>query len=88
MQLVGVNYRQNILHMSRIMVHCYSIDETINQFAIGYMINPSLNCNKVLRLHVKKNLSVSFHSRRMETIRDFLKKWEYICYGTNNDLWE
>ena len=30
--LVGVNLRQHILHMSKIMVHYYSTDETINQF--------------------------------------------------------
>ena len=34
------------------MVHCYSTDETINQFTIGYMINSSLNCNKVSRVQV------------------------------------
>ena len=44
MPLVGVNNFQPILHMSKIMVNCYSTDETINQFSIGYMINPSLNC--------------------------------------------
>ena len=28
--LVGVNYIQPILHMSKRMVHCYYTDETIN----------------------------------------------------------
>ena len=85
MQLVGVNYRQNILHMSRIMVHCYYTDETINQYAIGSVIKPSLNCNKVFRVQVEKCLSVSFHSRKMKTVR-FSEKEEYTFYGTNNDL--
>ena len=49
MPLVGVNHCQPILHMSKIMVHCYSIDESINQFSICYMINPSLHFNKVFR---------------------------------------
>ena len=52
------------------MVHCYSIDEIINKFAIGYMINPSLNCNKVFREQVEKWLSVSFHKNTMENLRD------------------
>ena len=73
MPLVGVNNCQPILHMSKIMVHCYSTDETINQFAIGYMINPSLNCNKVFRVQFEKCLSVSFNSRTMETIIYCLK---------------
>ena len=54
MPLVGVNNIQPILHMYKIMVKCYSTDETINQFVIGYMINPSLNCNKVFRIQVEK----------------------------------
>ena len=55
------------------MVHCYYTDETINQFSIGYMINPSLNCNRVFIVQVENFLSVSFASSKMETIRDFLK---------------
>ena len=47
--LVGVNHRQPILHMSKIMVYIYSIDDSINEFAIVYMINPSLKFNKVFR---------------------------------------
>ena len=59
--------------MSRRMVHCYSIDENINQFTIGYIINPSLNCNKLFIVQVEKYLSVPFASRTMETIKYFLK---------------
>ena len=63
--LVGVNYSQPILHMSKIMVHCYSTYESINPFAIGYMVNPSLNCNRVFIEQVEKCLSVSFHKNTM-----------------------
>ena len=74
MQLLGVNNRQPILHMSKIMVHWYFTDESINPFAIGYVIKPSLNCNKVFREQVKKCLSVSFHKNKMETIKDCPRK--------------
>ena len=74
MPLVGVNHCQPILHMTKIIVHCYYTDEIINQFAIGYMINPSLNCNKVLRIQAKKCLSISFAARTMENIKYFLRK--------------
>ena len=73
MPLVGVNYCQPILHVSKIMVHCYYTDETIDKFAIGYMINPSLNRNKVFRVQVEKCLSISFDSMTMENIRYCLK---------------
>ena len=49
MPLVGLNHRQPTFCMSKIMVHCYSTDESINQFSIDYMINLSLNCKKVFR---------------------------------------
>ena len=55
------------------MVHFYYTDETINQFAIGYMINPSFNFNKVSREQVEKYLSSTFHDRTMETIRDCMR---------------
>ena len=58
MPLVGVNHRQPILHESKIIVPYYSTDESINQFAIGYIINPSLNCKKVFRIQFKKFLSL------------------------------
>ena len=64
--------------MSKIMVRCYSTDESINQFAIGCMINPSLKCNKVFREQVEKFLSVSFHENTMETIKYCLRK-KYKC---------
>ena len=47
--LVGVNYRQPLLHMSTIMLHIYSTDERINRFSNGYMINSSLRIDRVFR---------------------------------------
>ena len=77
--------------MSKIMVHCYSTDESINQFAIGYMINPSPNCNKVFREQVEKLVSVSFHENTMEAIKDCLRKKNtcvkaLIMFYENNGL--
>ena len=54
MPIVGVNHRQPILHTSKIMVHCYTTDETIHRFAISYMINPSLQFSNVFRTQVEK----------------------------------
>ena len=73
MPLVGMNHCKPTLHMSKIMVHCYSTYESINKFAIGYMIIPPINCNKVFREKVEKCLSVSFHERKMVTIKYFLR---------------
>ena len=58
---VGVNHCQHILHMSKIMVHIYSTGDRINPFAIGYMIKPFLNVNKVFREKVENFLNAKFH---------------------------
>ena len=55
--------------MPKIMVHCYSTDEIINKFSFGYIINPSLNFDKVFIEQVEKLLSVSFHKNTVETIK-------------------
>ena len=41
--LVGVNHFQPILYMSKIIVYIKSTEKRINQFAIVYMINPTLH---------------------------------------------
>ena len=74
MPIVGVNYRLPILHMSKIMVYCYTTGKTINQFAIGYIISPSLNFYNAFRTQVEKCLSVYFSARTMQTIKNCLMK--------------
>ena len=74
MPIVGVNNNQPILHISKRMVYCYTTYENINQFAIGYMINPSLKFNNAFITQDKKCLSVSFYYRTMKNITIFLMK--------------
>ena len=59
--------------MSKRMVYIYTIDEQINQFEIGYMINPPLHVNKVFREQVEKFLRATFHENTMENIRGVMK---------------
>ena len=72
--IVGVNHRLPILHTSKRMVHCYTTVKNINQFAIGYVINPSLNFNNEFITQVEKCLGVSFSIRTMKTINNCLMK--------------
>ena len=37
------------------------IENRVNQFAIGYMVNPTLHVNKELRDQVEKCLKENFH---------------------------
>ena len=69
---MGVNNSQPILHIIKIIVHCYTIDEIINNFAIGYMINPPLQFKYSFITQVEKFLSVLFPASTMKTIKDCL----------------
>ena len=60
--------------MYKRMVRCYSIDESINQFTIGYTIKPLLQFNMVFRQQLEKCLRATFHERKMKTIKCCLRK--------------
>ena len=68
MQIVGVNNCIPILHMSKIMVYCYTTGRTIITFLIYYMVNPSLKFNnstvilnwqtRLIKNYLSKGLSI------------------------------
>ena len=64
--------------MSKIIVYPYTTYKQINQFSIGYMINPSLHVNRVFREKIEKSLRATFHENTMENIRDVIQKKD-IC---------
>ena len=72
--IVGVNNCPYILHVSKLMVHVYTIYKTVHQFAIDYMINPSLHIKKMFRTQVEKCLGCSFSIETMQSIKNYLKK--------------
>ena len=74
MPIVGVNYCLPILHLYKIMVHIYTTGKTIHQFPIGYIINPSLKFNSVLRTQAEIFLGYYFSIRKMKTIKTILMK--------------
>ena len=47
MPIVGVNHRLPLSHLSKIMVHIYTTGKTIEQFTIGYIVNPSIKFDNV-----------------------------------------
>ena len=44
-----VNNHMPLFNMSKNIVYMNSIEKRMNQFSIGYMINPKLHVNKVFR---------------------------------------
>ena len=55
------------------MVYLYATYGKINQYAIGYMINPSLHINKMFREQVEKFLKATLHENTIEPIRYVMK---------------
>ena len=72
--LLGVNHRQPVLHIYKILVYLYTTNKRINQFAIGYMINPTLHSNKAFREQVEKWLIVKFHQNTMVGIQNVMRR--------------
>ena len=74
MPIVGVNHHLPILRMSKIMVHIYTTGKTINQFSIGYMINPWLKFRNEFRTKFEKLFGGYFSIRTMKAIKNCLMK--------------
>ena len=72
MQIVGVNHRLPILHMSKKMVHIYTTDKTVRQIDIGYMVNLSLHINKMFKTQVEKSWVVLFLSKQCKLLEIIL----------------
>ena len=60
MPILGVNNCLHILNISKRIIHIYSTENTVHQFAIGYMINPYLSINNAFRTQVQNIWVVIF----------------------------
>ena len=52
--LLGNNIRLLLFHMDKSFIWIEETKERINNFFIGYMINPALNINKAFREQMNK----------------------------------
>ena len=52
------------------LVHIYTTNEDVNQFYIGYIINPSLHINKIFKTKVEKFLGCYFSIETIQTIKN------------------
>ena len=58
--LLGTNCRRPLLHMSKSYIWLEEKNQRINEFSIGYMMNPNFNTNKAFRQQVKVCLKNTF----------------------------
>ena len=74
--LLGVNQCLSLLHMSNFYIN--SIEKRNNTFEIGYMVNPTLNVEKLSIDQVEKFLKETFHSSNMSGIKMYWRRMR-IC---------
>ena len=60
MPLLGDNHRLLLLQMSKHFIGIQETGEFINEFDIGYMINPSLHTNRSFRDQMEKCMNTTF----------------------------
>ena len=69
--LMGACHRLTLSHMDKIYIWLEETKELINEFSIGYMINPNLNINKAFKEEVTdfmKNTSCAITQLHIITI--------------------
>ena len=69
--LVGTNHRLPLSHMDKSYIWLEETNQRINEFSIGYMMNPNLNMNKVFREQVKVCMKTTFSTSTMTHISKY-----------------
>ena len=62
------------------IVYNNSVENNINQFEIGYMVNPTLNINTVFRENVDKCFKYTFNSSTMSGMINVMKKKRVLLH--------
>ena len=72
--MLGTNHRLHLSHMATSYIWLQETNQRINQFSIGYMINPNLNTKKAFGEQVTLCLKNTFGTSTMALIsKIFLK---------------
>ena len=81
MQLLLVtNHRLPSSHMAKSYIWLEETKERINEFSIGYMINPTLNSKKYFKEQVAKCMKTTFGAMTQQHISKILSKNIQECW--------
>ena len=72
--LLGNSYCLPLLHMAKSYIWLEETNQRINEFSIGYMINPNLSMKKYFREQVKVCMRITFSTSTMTHISKILLK--------------
>ena len=71
---LGANCRLPLLHMAKSFIFIEKTKERINEFSIGYIINPTFNITKIFKGQVTKFMKATFGTITQPHIRTILAK--------------
>ena len=77
--LLGSNNCLPLLHMDNRFIWLEETGDRINEFEVGYMINPSLHVNKEFKEQVEKFMNTTFGELTQHFIKTALKK-KQMCF--------
>ena len=72
--MLGTNYFMPLSHMAKSYILFEETNERINEFSIGYMMNPNLSINKDYKEQVTKYMKNTFGSITQQYISKILSK--------------
>ena len=72
--LLGTNHCIPLSHMAKSYIWLEETNQCINEFSIGYTMNPNLIMNKVFRYQVKVCMKTTFNTSTMTNISKILLK--------------
>ena len=73
--MLGTNCRMTLLYMSKSYIWIEETNQRINEFSIGYMMNPTLNRNRSFRDQVKLCLKNTFgQNTNIHIVKTLFKK--------------
>ena len=77
--LLGTNHRLPLSYMAKIYIWTEETKELIDDFSIGYMINPTLNIKKSFKEQVTKCMKTTFGAITQPYISKILSKKIQEC---------
>ena len=72
--LLGTNHSLPLSHMAKSYIWLEETNQRINDFSIGYIMNPNLNMKKVFREQVKVFMKTTFSTSNMTHMSKILLK--------------
>ena len=72
--LLGTNHCLPLAHMAKRYIWLEETNQRINEFSIGYMMNPDLSINKAFKEQVKICMKTTFGTMTQQHISKILSK--------------